>query len=92
MTETRTQYEVELMIDQSQRWMRIGDGPTPVGWVLLAVEWWQSGCPPSVVQAYWDHGRWRTWGFGELPPEAVVVAWHPMPELPYDMMHVAPRR
>ena len=78
--------------NEQQKWVRIEDGGAPIGWVQVAVEW-HSGSPPSVVQAYWERWGpkpgWRTWGFGELPPEAVVVAWHPMPELPYDMMHVA---
>lgn len=75
-----------------KQWTRIEDGGAPANcWILVAVEH-VDGCPPFVTQAYWDTGsipRWRTWGFGELPPEAIVTAWHPMPELPYEMMHVA---
>ena len=67
-------------------WTRITKGAEmPIGWVLIAVKW-HAGCPPSVVQAYWDSHeqkpRWHLYGYGELPAGATVRGWHQLPELP----------
>lgn len=71
------------------QWTHIKKGAEmPVGWVLIAVKW-NAGCPPSVLRAYWDkwskEPHWNTM-CGRLSDGATVRAWHPLPELPEDML------